>query len=144
MAISYGLEIATLLKPQQALELMAAHQDLSWQDHSLRGEGIQIHASYLDDSDQLLTEEDFGFRPTLEVNFRLNPSQYDTAMKALCDANLALLTQETGDAVLLFNYETVVLQRINGHLTFNSEEMTPALTPLVEHLTRPDEMRSLA
>ena len=145
MAISYELDLVTELEPEQALKLISSKKKLSRLDDRLSGDGIQIYASYLDETDeQLLAEEMPQFHPTLAINFRLNPSQDDTAMKALCDATLALLTQDPGDAVLLFNYETVVLQRIKGHLTFNSEEMTPDLTPLVEHLTRPDEMRSLA
>ena len=143
MAISYELDLVTKLEPEQALKLISSQKKLFGLDNSLREDGIQIRASYLDESEQLLAEEMPQFHPTLAINFRLNPNQYDTAMKALCNATLALLTQEPGDAVLLLNFETVILQRINGHLSFNSEELTSDLVPIVERLTKPDEMRSL-
>ena len=84
MAISYELDLVSELEPEQALKLISSQKKLSRLDDRLSGDGIQISASYLDESDeQLLAEEMPQFHPTLAINFRLNPSQYDTAMKAL-------------------------------------------------------------
>ncbi len=122
MALSYGLEIATELKPIQALQIVADKCSLEWQQETLRGPGIQVIASEEEEDDQSLTEEAFGFRPSVFLGFRVNPGKnLEKAERTVIRATMALLQQVAGDAVLMFNYESIVLQRISNQLVFNQE-----------------------
>jgi hypothetical protein len=58
----------------------------------------------------------------LAVSFRYSkePEHYDDFRQIMLDATLLLL-EHAQDAVLLFNGETIVMQRLNGKLAFNSD-----------------------
>lgn len=123
MALSYELEMAVGLEPQQALQILANACSLQWQDNNLVGSGIQIRAfKETDEENRALTEQAFGFVPSLVVSFRIKSDQnIEQAERLMIRATLTLLQETTEDAVLLFNYENIVLQRIKNQLVINKD-----------------------
>ncbi len=72
--------------------------------------------------EQEIIEEAFGFRPTLRVWFRIAPKERRAeGRQATMRAALRLLDGSHQDAVLLFNGEDVVLQRIGEQLVLNEQ-----------------------
>ncbi|WP_413470381.1 SitI3 family protein [[Phormidium] sp. LEGE 05292] len=70
---------------------------------------------------QEVIAEEFGFQPSIVVDFRINPKDaYKEGKDTLIKGTLDLLDRVQGDAVLLFNGEQPVLQRINGKLRLYS------------------------
>ena len=73
------------------------------------------------DRGQAFMQSEFGFAPTVDVWFRINSRQDEEMGKqTLLRAVALLLDRFPGDAVLLFNGEHVVLQRLGGSLSFNN------------------------
>jgi hypothetical protein len=149
MALEYELQLSTSLKPTQALEILPRHIDglaLTWNGKNgdyLLGSTIEIDISEPFRSRQETIREGFRFIPTLEVGFRFtNNTDHDISRHVMFQATMLLLEQAQ-DAVLLFNYERIVLQRINGQLTFNSDYHTWNEEWLKGRLSIPFEHRPL-
>jgi hypothetical protein len=70
-----------------------------------------------------LIDEELGFKPTADISFRVE-KKVDPAVvhRHLLQGCMALLDGGTGDAVLLFNSETIILLRRNGELVLNPVE----------------------
>ena len=158
MSNDYTLKIRSALGPRPVLELLTAALEL---DAPLEPSGkalfvgtdlINIGARRVHDGDHWarvegdIIEEGFGFRPTLSVNFKpLRPWEGDDDSFRLADESyrlmqrgvFELLRHDPGDAVLLYNGESVVLQRLEGRLELNqtwssewSDEDLAVLDPL--------------
>ncbi|WNG13621.1 SitI3 family protein [Cystobacter fuscus] len=123
MALEYDLDLATRMAPTQALEELASKiPGLGWgEDRSfLFDESVQITAAESLAITQSIIRDGFHFTPTLGVGFRhINNSDWDRFKDTTLQA-VALLLEHSQDAVLLFNGETIVFQRLEGKLTFNS------------------------
>jgi hypothetical protein len=123
MALEYDINLVTSIGNKQALEMLASQiPGLVWgDDHSFLFEPTAtITASVTRASTRSLFEDTFHFVPTLRVGFRyVWDSDYDRFKEIMLQATLLLL-QHAQDAVLLFNGETIVLQRFGGKLVFNS------------------------
>jgi len=126
VATEYEFDIATDLKTVQALELLSRHISgltLTWNGKNrdyLLGSTININVSEPFKSWQETILEGFGFNPTLLVGFRFhNNTDFDEFSEIMFQATMLLL-EHAEDAVLLFNYENIVLQRLGGKLVFNS------------------------
>ena len=65
--------------------------------------------------------EGFGFTPTLLVGFRFHTNTDFAAFSEIMFQATMLLLEHAKDAVLLFNYEIIVLQRLSGKLVFNAD-----------------------
>ena len=127
MATEYELDMATDLKTSQALELLSRHiggLTLTWNGKNsdyLLGSTIEIDISEPFKSWQETITEGFDFIPTLLVGFRFKTNtDFDAFSKIMLQATMRLL-EHAEDAVLLFNYEIIVLQRLGGKLVFNSD-----------------------
>jgi hypothetical protein len=124
MALDYYLHLATSTSPKQALERLASHVDrLTWSDDNscLFDETVTITAVESRALTRSIIEESFQFTPALTVGFRCAKfADQDTFAHLLLDATLLLL-EDAQDAVVLFNGEFLVLQRLRGHLTFNAD-----------------------
>lgn len=69
-----------------------------------------------------MIEEAFHFSPDLGVAFRLNPNSADYVEGRRVLLRVAmLLLEHSRDAVLLFNGEYIVLQRLGGQLVLNAD-----------------------
>jgi hypothetical protein len=146
MALSYYLELEVGLKPQQALQIVANACPFQWQDNNLVGLGIQIRAfEEKDEENQALTEQFFGFVHSLVVSFRISSNQdIEQAERLMIRATLALLQKTTGDAVLLFNYENIVLQRIKNQLVFNQDFWDPWKADEIKNALIPYSLKVLS
>ncbi len=127
MATEYEFDMATDLEASQALELLSRRiggLTLTWNGKNtdyLLGSTIEIDINAPLKSWQETITEGFGFAPTLSVGFRFKTNtDFDAFSKIMLQATMLLL-EYAGDAVLLFNYEIIVLQRIDGKLVFNSQ-----------------------
>jgi hypothetical protein len=123
MALEYDLDLATHLEPTRALEELASKiPGLHWgEDRSfLFDESAQITAAESLAITQNIIRDGFHFTPTLGIGFRhINNSNWDRFKETTLQAVVFLL-EHSQEAVLLFNGETIVFQRLGGKLTFNS------------------------
>ncbi|HYO57733.1 SitI3 family protein, partial [Archangium sp.] len=88
-------------------------------------------------------KDGFRFIPTLLVGFRFkNNTDHEISSQIMFQTTMLLLEQAQ-DAVLLFNYEIIVLQRIGGRLTVNSDYHMWDEDWLKSRLTLPFECRPL-
>jgi hypothetical protein len=124
MALEYELELSTRMTPIQAMEAMANHiKELAWGNDRfvLFDPTITICATHALNMTQKVIERGFGFIPNLSIELRfISNSNYDRFKKLLLQATMLLL-EHAQEAVLLFNGEIIVLQRLGGQLTFNSD-----------------------
>jgi hypothetical protein len=124
MAREYDLYLAASMKPRQALELLAEQiGGLIWSedDFCLVHEVVTITAAEtrIPGRGPTVVEEVFGFALKVRVGFRfVNNTDYDVFRQIMLRATMLLL-EHAQDAVLLFNGEIIVLQRLGGNLVFN-------------------------
>lgn len=123
MGLDYGLHLSTEMKGEQALDLIGKNiQGLEWDaEYTTFFNGdIIITGGAVGELSQSVMEEGFHFRPNLFMLFR-HPSNRDREkfVRMLLRGALLLL-EHAQDGVLLFNGETIVLQRLGGELLFNS------------------------
>lgn len=131
MAISYALELEAEVEPVRLLHIISDRLGLKQQKDMLKGLGITVYAYCPDDSDKSLAEQEFGFRPGVCAGFRINSnSGYEEGMRSVLQASLTLLGEVPGDAVLLFNYETVLFQRTGGRFIADNNIETFAASEL--------------
>jgi hypothetical protein len=149
VATEYEFDMATDLKTSQALELLSRHIDgltLTWNGKNsdyLLGSTIEIDISEPLKSWQQTLTEGFGFTPTLLVGFRFKTNtDFDAFSEIMLQATMLLL-EHARDAVLLFNYEIIVLQRLGGNLVFNSQYHLRDEDWLKSNLPLPFERRPL-
>jgi hypothetical protein len=123
MGLDYSLYFSTKMKGEQTLDLIGQHiQGLEWdaQHVTFFNADIIITGGALEGMSQSIMEEGFHFRPNMIMLFR-HPSNRDREkfVRMLLRGALLLLAHGQ-DGVLLFNGETIVLQRLGGELLFNS------------------------
>ncbi|MGK7905374.1 MAG: SitI3 family protein [Hormoscilla sp.] len=123
MSLDYDLRIVTDWEPILILEFLSKKLQLGWEEGvRLFGPGIVLGVSRENERRQAFIQSMFGFAPTVDVWFWLDKNEdYYLGKQTLLQAVMLLLSEMPGDAVLLINYETIVLQRIGGTLIFNQE-----------------------
>jgi hypothetical protein len=146
MGLDYTLKLATDMRPEQVLHLMAEELGLKWWDSQhLGGPAVWIGAGEISGLGRSLIEEGFHFTPSLSVLFRLssNSPDYVEGNRIMLRAALLLLQPER-EGVLLFNGEIIVMQRLKGELVLNEDfgGWTEGLR-LEEEIGLPHEKRSL-
>ena len=146
MSLSYTLELQKKLEPKQLLQLLIERHNLQWHQDTISGKGIWVNAYTEDDADnQSLTKEEFGFIPSTIISFRINTDDtLEIGERTLIRAVMTLLQQVTGNAILLFNYENLVLQRINNKLIFNKDMWEEWTANEMERVNIPYELKQLA
>jgi hypothetical protein len=124
MALDYDLDLATHMRPAEALEQIASQfPELTWSEDKffLFDETISISAIELRKRSQDLVKDAFGFTPTVSIGFRqAKDGDWEKFRDILLQATMLLL-EHAQDAVLLFNGENVILQRLMGRLAFNAD-----------------------
>jgi len=149
VATEYEFDMATDLKTSQALELLSRHiggLTLTWNGKNsdyLLGSTIEIDISEPLKVWQETITKGFGFTPTLSVGFRFKTNTDFDAFSEIMNRATTLLLEHARDAVLLFNYEIIVLQRIGGKLVFNADYQMWDDDWLEGRLTLPFERRPL-
>ena len=146
MAEEYFFEIASDIDCAQAKRLLVERLDAK-----LDGEGLVYKAPELlifgsdvkPGRSRDMTEEDFHFIPSLHFIFRYQrEGTFDEFAKLMLRATLVLLDHGQ-DAILLFNGETITLQRFGGHLAFNTDYALWSNETLMQEVHVPFEWRSL-
>lgn len=122
MSLEYELRIVTDWQPLDILKLLSRELELEWEETRLFGPGIVLGATPETEHRQSMMMETFGFQPTMDVWFWLDSQEnYQRGKQILLEASMLVLSHLPGDAVLLFNSESTVLQRISGFLIFNQK-----------------------
>jgi len=135
MALSYGLEIEAELEPTRALHIIADDLGLERQEGVLKGPGVTVNVCKQDEFDKSVTEQEFGFRPAICVGFRINSnSEYEEGVRIVFQATMILLREVAGDAVLLFNYDTMILRRIDNQIIFDRNNLEPCIDSELDEL----------
>ena len=146
MSLSYTLELEKKLEPKQLLQLLVERHNLQWHQETISGKGIWINAYAEDDPEnQSLTKKEFGFIPSTIISFRVNTDDtLEIGERTLIRAVMTLLQQVTGNAILLFNYENLVLQRINNQLIFNQDMWEEWTANELEGINLPYKLKQFA
>lgn len=147
MATEYDLNIATGLEPLQVTQIIANELGYKWggQDH-VTTPTLFISATLKEKVSAEYFNKLFGFCPDVLVGFRLQPKSQDgerSGRQEMLRATMAMLHNESGDGVLLLNGEHVLLQKIAGQLTLNSEWREWESYSLLPEVTLPYEIRPL-
>ncbi len=126
MSLNYELRIDTEWEAQQVSDFLSKELSLEWGEESrLLSPGVVIGVFSEKETRRSIMQLEYGFKPTIDVWFWLNSNRdYEKGKHTLLRASMLLLSKLPGDAVLLFNYERTVLQRIEGTLIFNSQPAT--------------------
>ena len=127
MSLDYELRIDSTWDSVELLSFLK--ESLNFQqeesEKNLWIPGIWLRSSRETEKNQTMMHSWFGFKPTLIVAFVLNSiHDYEIGKATLLKTVVRLLQEIPGDAVLLFNYESLVLQRIAGELIFNQTLQT--------------------
>ena len=132
MALNYVLNLEANIKPVEALQIISISLGLEWYKRdSLAGLGVVVYATQKSQIGQEVIAEEFGFQPNIVVDFRINPKDaYKEGKDTLIKGTFDLLDRVQGDAILLFNGEQPVLQRIKGKLKLYSGWEATAITIL--------------
>jgi hypothetical protein len=126
MSLDYELRIETHWEPEQVLEWLKDYVHFQPDsDNTLYNPGILLGVHRETEKNQMMMQSWFGFKPTIIVWFVLDSlNDYEIGKTTLLKTVVRLLQEIPGDAVLLFNYESLVLQRIAGELIFNQTLQT--------------------
>jgi hypothetical protein len=126
VSLNYELRIDTEWEAQQVSDFLSKELSLEWGEESrLLSPGVLIGVFPSKETRRSIMQLEYGFKPTIDVWFWLNSNRdYEKGKHTLLRASMLLLSKLPGDAVLLFNYERTVLQRIEGTLIFNSQPAT--------------------
>lgn len=139
----YYLESATSLEPIEVLKLAAAQLGLEWStDHKrdnkpcLKGPALVVGA--VKSPSQNYIEKKYGFRPTVEMWFRLNRYKqgYEAAGPLMMRVVALVLEHDPVDALLVFDDSKIVtvLKRTSGQLIID-QRWSSWIGPLLHLLT---------
>ena len=124
MAQSYGLSIETDLNAKELLKFVSTVKDFEWNGTFLLGSGMLISVFPETSEGQSIMEEAFGFKPSVSIGFRMQPisvSEAEIGKLTMLQVTIEILKLVTGDSVLLFNGEIILLQRFNNQLLLNQD-----------------------
>lgn len=125
MGLDYILDVQTKLEQPQALRLIADKIGVEPTDNTdVDTPILSIFVTKADENHREIIKNDFGFMPTLTVDFRLSPENDEDARNGRRDiirAVMSILRNSDGDAVFQFNYDYPLLERSNGRLMLNSD-----------------------
>jgi len=148
MAVEYSIDIASDLNRDQAMRLLAERLGMEQTEGFVHKPGtMSIGACDIEPGHWTeVTEEAFHFTPNLSMSFRrLYEANGEEFARLMLRATMLLL-EHGRDAVLLFNGEIIVFQRLRGQLTFNTDyELQVGKDELLlkEEVRIPYERRSL-
>ena len=126
MSLNYELRIDTEWEAQQISDLLSKELFLERGEESrLLSPGAVMGVFPENEMRRSIMQLEYGFKPTIDVWFWLDSNlDYEKGKHTLLTASMLLLSKFSGDAVLLFNYERTVFQRIQHTLIFNSQSAT--------------------
>ncbi len=146
MALEYQLVLRTESPLASLLEAVRQRCALLWSkdDTFLIGTGVQVSGGICGRSWQQTFQEEFGFRPKVQLFFRMAKAAEElrAGSRVMLAVVVDVLRQEAGPAVLLANGETILLQRLDQELLLNRDWQSWQHDGL-DLLTLPYRMQSL-
>ena len=123
MATEYHFEISSDWTSEQAKRAFAKHLDAELTPNGfVNKQDILISASDVPPGRRTeMAEREFHFTPTLLAIFRREYEADPAEFVRLMLRATMLLLEHGRDAVLLFNGEIIVFQRLGGKLVFNTD-----------------------
>lgn len=144
MGLDYVLDLEAKIEQQQALHLIASEIGVAPTDDTDIDTPILSIAVRKSADHRSIILDDFGFLPTITATFRLSPEtdeDEETGRHQLMRAVMTLLHNTDGNAVLQFNYDYPLLERINGRLVLNGDWKEWTSYGLLDDVTLPHEVR---
>jgi len=125
MAINYSLELETNMQPSALLKWTSQTSGMSFlDDRFLRDEvsGLTMYASLEEDEDCIkLIEDAHGYRPFVTLHIRKGKVEHVRNDILMMKIVASALKELEGDMVLEYQSGSVVIKKIGGKITFNSE-----------------------
>jgi len=138
MSLSYTMSMNSTQSAQDAFQAVAALPGFEAVAEDMAvAPGMSAHVTAADEEDKEYGLEEEGFEPTLDIQFveKRRGVGGEVAMANIVRAVVALLHHADGEAVLRYNYETLLLRLHAGELVLNREpqfwEWYPGLLSLV-------------
>ena len=125
MSLIYSMEFDASFRISDVVDRLDTVPGFKLADGTVSAQDLEIFTHIREPSDLKcqVIEESFFFHPSVVVSFRLNAlGDRFAGRHRIIQATLTLLECSSGDAVLLFNGETVMFQRLDGRLTLNRVE----------------------
>jgi hypothetical protein len=128
MALDYSFNIATEYTCSELIAIIAPYAEITIeQKHtsdekaiSALADGIILSIKETGESLQSMIEEEVGISVNISILFRIDKSDnWKIGRENLLQICLEVLRCTTGDAILLFNGEDIILIRKNGMIDLN-------------------------
>jgi hypothetical protein len=127
MSVNYFLEVLASSEPDQILDLICNQLNVEkFDEKTFLCPGLIGRILKCRETSKDITEEAFGFRPTLYISFLpiYNSDEYEQGRNSIIKVSMVVLNYESGDAVLTRENEQVLFQRLRGKLILNSQYFT--------------------
>ncbi|VAW11957.1 hypothetical protein MNBD_BACTEROID03-2273 [hydrothermal vent metagenome] len=120
MALTYSLEIEDNIDISEIRKMLMTAPDFSEKNGEIQAVDLRVDITKTKGLSVLIIEDDFGFSPAISISFRLNKFAEPNALyKRFMQAVWAVLKVAKGDAVFLFNGESIILHRKKNRLYLN-------------------------
>ncbi|MEH2452418.1 SitI3 family protein [Nostoc sp.] len=125
MPINYYLQISTSSEPEEILDLICNHLNIEkFDEKTFLCPGLIGCILKCGEISKDITEETFGFRPTLFISFLpiYNSDEYVQGRNSMIKVSMVVLNYESGDAILNREGEQILFQRLMSELILNSQD----------------------
>lgn len=123
MSLEYTLELASEARLSGLAERLSRVSGYRQTGAGVVAPGIHVDFGIPGPLEAETITDEFGFQPRASITFRLDKHMEPVKLRVrLLRGCMALLSESTGDAVLLFNGETVIFLRRGGTLVLNRVE----------------------
>lgn len=125
MSLDFSLEMETIVQPATLLSCINRLTGIPYvSENELKDDLSHLILSAYEHDDKWCikqTEEEFGFSPFVCIAITQGKVEHQRNSELLLTAAASVLREFEGDMVLQFNGENVVMKRISGHITVNSD-----------------------
>lgn len=125
MAIEYDLYGSADVTTDEIVLFLAGVLEARVEDGTIRRDGLEVTAYRAEPGEEASATRLFGFTHRVTATFRLSnrstPEEREHNTAVMTDAVLQFLDRYAGSGVLLFNGEEVVLQKLDGPVSLNSD-----------------------
>jgi hypothetical protein len=126
MSTTYYLVIKTSLQPAQIAEMIAGVYNVNTVGDALVGESLWMRVQATESEEDDLAKGLLGSSPLITVVFRHKNAYIATdgasAAHAMAHITAAILKNIAGDCILLYNADTVSIERFGGKLRADISE----------------------
>ena len=123
MALEYTLMIDSRFGLAELTRILSNREGFEYQSDCLKVAGITIHMELADQDDKAFAKDYFHFVPNLAVFFTQDKlTDFRLAHSNLIKTTVILLNECSGDAMLDFNGDTVLLRKIKHQLLLYQDD----------------------